>query len=179
MTTITATEAATQAGVTVDTIRTWCRRNVVGAIKASGRWVIDTASLTARIAIGAMKRPAPKPAPLTADAMLALGGRHWSKNGMDRIYLNNWAQFADLEVTHYKTGNVSSASFLGRRIANGRLGAIVGAISKVYFDVPTGRLMFQHHGADALDIRFYDGDRVTVDLMEIVARNIRTAAAAL
>lgn len=55
MTTITATAAATQAHVTVATIRTWCRRGVVAAVKAAGRWVIDTASLAHRIAIGAMR----------------------------------------------------------------------------------------------------------------------------
>lgn len=45
----TATAAQT-AGVTVDTIRTWCRRNVIGAVKTAGRWVIDAASLAYRIA---------------------------------------------------------------------------------------------------------------------------------
>ena len=55
MTTITTTEAATQAGVTVATIRTWCRRNVVAAVKRAGRWVIDTASLAHRITIGARR----------------------------------------------------------------------------------------------------------------------------
>lgn len=55
MTSITTTAAATQAGVTVATIRTWCRRGAVAAVKLAGRWVIDTASLTHRIAIGAMR----------------------------------------------------------------------------------------------------------------------------
>lgn len=49
------TAAALQAHVTVATIRTWCRHGVVTAIKQAGRWIIDTASLTARIAIGAMR----------------------------------------------------------------------------------------------------------------------------
>ena len=49
------TTAAAQAGVTVATIRTWCRHNVIAAVKTSGRWVIDTASLAHRIAIGALK----------------------------------------------------------------------------------------------------------------------------
>ncbi|MBL3664477.1 helix-turn-helix domain-containing protein [Streptomyces sp. M2CJ-2] len=52
------TAAATQANVTVATVRTWCRRGVVTAAKVAGRWVIDNVSLAARIAIGAMKRPA-------------------------------------------------------------------------------------------------------------------------
>lgn len=49
------TEAAIQASVTVATIRTWCRRNVIAAVKHAGRWVIDAASLAHRIAIGQMR----------------------------------------------------------------------------------------------------------------------------
>ncbi|WP_141576104.1 helix-turn-helix domain-containing protein [Actinomadura sp. WMMA1423] len=54
------TTAAQQAGVTVATIRTWCRRNVIAAIKRAGRWTIDAASLIRRIEIGrkgAMEAP--------------------------------------------------------------------------------------------------------------------------
>lgn len=47
------TTAATQANVTVATIRTWCRKGVVTATKVAGRWVIDPASLARRIEIGA------------------------------------------------------------------------------------------------------------------------------
>ncbi|MWA08801.1 helix-turn-helix domain-containing protein [Streptomyces sp. BA2] len=57
--------AATQAHVTPATIRTWCRHNVIAAIKTAGRWIIDTASLAARIAIGAMR--ARKQAPMALD----------------------------------------------------------------------------------------------------------------
>lgn len=46
------TTAATTAGVTISTIRTWCRRSVITATKVAGRWVIDTASLNHRIEIG-------------------------------------------------------------------------------------------------------------------------------
>ncbi|MGW4603700.1 hypothetical protein ACWENS_10565 [Streptomyces sp. NPDC004532] len=49
------TAAAVQADVTVATIRTWCRNGAVAAAKTAGRWIIDTASLAARIAIGAMR----------------------------------------------------------------------------------------------------------------------------
>lgn len=45
------TAAATQAGVTVATIRAWCRRGVVAAAKRAGRWVIDAASLAYRISL--------------------------------------------------------------------------------------------------------------------------------
>lgn len=54
------TAAAIQAGVATDTIRTWCRVGAVSAVKAAGRWIIDTASLARRITIGAMRRPARK-----------------------------------------------------------------------------------------------------------------------
>lgn len=49
------TTAAATAGVTVPTIRTWCRLGAVAAVKTAGRWVIDAASLTHRIAIGQRK----------------------------------------------------------------------------------------------------------------------------
>ncbi|MEC4016059.1 hypothetical protein [Streptomyces sp. H27-D2] len=49
------TTAASQAHVTVDTIRTWCRRGVVTATKRAGRWVLDAASLAHRLTIGAVR----------------------------------------------------------------------------------------------------------------------------
>lgn len=62
MTTITTAAAAAEAHVTVDTIRTWCRKGVVAATKQAGRWAINAASLARRIAIGAWKRPTRKAA---------------------------------------------------------------------------------------------------------------------
>jgi hypothetical protein len=44
--------AATQAGVTIATIRTWCRRNVIAATKQAGRWIINATSLKTRLRIG-------------------------------------------------------------------------------------------------------------------------------
>ncbi|MFM9373220.1 hypothetical protein [Streptomyces sp. Da 82-17] len=49
------TAAALEAHVTADTIRTWCRRGVIAAIKQAGRWIIDSASLARRITIGQRK----------------------------------------------------------------------------------------------------------------------------
>lgn len=49
------TAAATEANVTVATIRTWCRIGAVAAVKTAGRWTIDAASLIHRIAIGRMR----------------------------------------------------------------------------------------------------------------------------
>ena len=49
--TATTTQAAQRAGVTVATIRNWARYGAVAAAKTSGRWSIDEASLTHRIAL--------------------------------------------------------------------------------------------------------------------------------
>lgn len=51
-TTITAADAAARAGVTVDTIRHWCRMGAVRATKRAGRWAVDVVSLARRITIG-------------------------------------------------------------------------------------------------------------------------------
>ncbi|QKW31474.1 helix-turn-helix domain-containing protein (plasmid) [Streptomyces seoulensis] len=173
------TDAATQANVTVATIRTWCRHGVVTATKRAGRWIIDTASLAARIAIGKMKRPT-KPAVLTTETLIAIGGRRWQKNGMDRVYINNWHEFAGLEASYYKTGNVSSASFQGRSIANGRVAGIMGAIDKVWFDAADGKLHASYYdGARTYEIRFWNGVRDTFDLVGATFDGIKAAVASL
>jgi hypothetical protein len=56
------TAAALEAQVTVATIRAWCRQGVIAAVKTAGRWIIDTASLAARIVIGKMKAAHATPA---------------------------------------------------------------------------------------------------------------------
>ncbi|WP_405611405.1 helix-turn-helix domain-containing protein [Streptomyces sp. NBC_01508] len=165
------TTAATEANVTVATIRDWARRGIIAATKAAGRWVIDTASLAHRIAIGAMKRPA-KPAAFSIDNMVAIGGSRWQKNGMDRVYINNWANFLPLEIDQYKTGNISWAAWEGQEIANRQALLLLGSIDKVWFDSADGEL----HG------RFGSGEsRVATrqEVWETVVAGIRTAIAAL
>lgn len=61
------TTAAATAGVTIPTIRTWCRTGVIAAVKQAGRWIINAASLAHRITIGAMKRTTRKEQPVTLD----------------------------------------------------------------------------------------------------------------
>ena len=133
------TAAAAEAKVTVATIRTWCRAGVIAATKAAGRWVIDTASLAARIAIGKMKRPA-RAVVYSIETMTAIGGRRWQKNGHDRVYLNDWAVFAGIETSHYNTGNISSASYQGEGVSNSQAYKLLGSIDKVWFDAADGKL---------------------------------------
>jgi hypothetical protein len=57
----TAAAAAAQAGVSISTIRAWCRIGAVAAVKVAGKWLIEARSLTHRINLGRT----PVPAPLT------------------------------------------------------------------------------------------------------------------
>ena len=87
------TEAAAKAGVTAATIRHWARYGAITATKNSGKWTINPDSLEHRIAMTAKPHT---PKPLTAEDIIALGGSRWTKNGMDRVYLNSWAQYAGI-----------------------------------------------------------------------------------
>jgi hypothetical protein len=133
--------AATEAKVTVATIRNWARNGVVTATKTAGRWIIDAASLAHRLAIGALKAARrTKPVAWTVETMTAIGGRRWQKNGMDRVYFNNWTGFAGLETTHYNTGNISSAVYQGYGISNSQAYKLAGCIDKVWFDAADGKI---------------------------------------
>ena len=165
------TTAAAQANVTVATIRTWCRRGAIAATKAAGRWVIDTASLAARIAIGKMKRPARKVI-YSIETMTAIGGRRWQKNGMDRVYLNDFQAIPGLALDHYKSGSISYATLDGEKVSNAEGGRLATAVDKVYFDAADGKV----------HIKWGWGTPRSLDRDEIAARifsAVRTALAAL
>ncbi|MCX4606791.1 helix-turn-helix domain-containing protein [Streptomyces anulatus] len=164
------TAAAQTANVTPATIRTWARRGVIAATKTAGRWIIDTASLARRIEIGA--RRLVRKVVYSVETMVAIGGNRWQRNGMDRVYINDWAAFAGIETTHYNTGNISSASYQGAGVSNSQAYKLLGSIDKVWFDAADGKI----HG------RFgYDESRVASrdEVWSAVITGIRTAVAAL
>jgi hypothetical protein len=181
MNTTTAKAAAQAAGVAVATIRAWCRTGVVAATKQAGRWIIDTASLTYRIALPALLRPVRKAVQLTAETITAVGGRRWTnpRTGQDRFYFNDWAEFAGLDVDYYKSGNVCGATLGGRGIANGRVAGILGKIAKVWFDTTDNSLHVTGWDANAVEVRYLDGQRDTVDLAARIRAGITAAVAAL
>jgi hypothetical protein len=165
------TAAALEARVTVTTIRTWCRLGAVSAVKQAGRWIIDTTSLAARIAIGKMKRPA-RPVVYSIDTMTAIGGRRWSKAGHDRVYLNGFETVPGLELDHYKSGNISYAELDGEKVSNSEAGRLATAVDKVYFDAADGKV----------HIKWGWGNPRSLDRDEIAARiftAVRAAVAAL
>ncbi|MFF9631713.1 hypothetical protein [Streptomyces fradiae] len=167
------TTAATQAKVTVATIRTWCRIGAVAAAKVAGKWVIDTASLACRIEIGARRkaRKAQQVA-LTIETMTAIGGRRWQKNGMDRVYLNAFETVPGLELDHYKSGSISGAWLDDEKVSNAEGGRLATAVDKVYFDAADGKV----------HIKWGWGTPRSLDRDEIATRifaALRTAVAAL
>ncbi|WP_031171589.1 hypothetical protein [Streptosporangium roseum] len=164
------TAAATQASVTVATIRTWCRIGAVAAAKVAGRWVIEAASLAYRITLGAKKTA--KPVVFSTETMTAIGGNRWTKNGNDRVYLNDWAGFAGLEVSRYNSGNISSASYQGEDVSNSQAYKLLSSIDKVWFDAADGKLHARYGFGES---------RVASreELWGAVVAGIRTAIAAL
>ena len=90
--------------------------------------------------------PAPKnttKGPVTLKGLQKAGGNRWQKNGMDRVYFNNLAKKAGVDVDRYKSGNISSAAIKGRGVSNSKAGEIMRAIgeSKVYYDRGTRKMM--------------------------------------
>lgn len=167
------TTAAAQAGVTIPTIRTWCRLGAVTAIKRAGRWTVDAVSLAHRITIGQLKtRKQPKPVIYSIDTMTAIGGNRWTKNGHDRVYINNWTELAGLKTSHYNTGNISSATWQGETISNSQAYKLGGSIDKIWYDAADGKL----HG------RFgFTESRVATrdEVWDATVSGIRSAIAAL
>ena len=113
--------------------------------------------------------------------MLAIGGSRWTKGQYDRVYLNNWSAFAGIEVQPVRgSGNISSASFDGDPIANGRAGELLGknqqGLLRRHHRHPARP---RHHGADSVDIRTLDGTRYTANLLQMTFDGIRAAIAAL
>lgn len=64
----------------------------------------------------------------------AAGFNRWTKGNMDRLYVN--AQTLGLEVSYYKTGNVSSATWQGERISNADARRLLA--TKFWIDLKTG-----------------------------------------
>lgn len=69
----------------------------------------------------------------------AKGAKRWIKRDMDRLYIDT--KLLGLEVSYYKTGNVSDAKWCGEHISNADGRRFMA--SKVFVDVKTGELVVQ------------------------------------
>jgi len=175
-TTITTAQAAAKAGVTVDTIRTWCRRNVIAARKVAGRWMVDASSLAYRVSLGNRAKKERKVS-FTVENMVAIGGSRWTKYGHDRVYLDNWAELIGLEIGRYKSGNIHWACLGGEKISNSEAYRILGQVSKVYFDAADRKVHIQwgFGSAGGFPRSFHDRE----ELAQAIFNGIRAAIAAL
>lgn len=78
------------------------------------------------------------------EALEKAGFNRWTKAGMDRLYASKEAM--QLELTYYKTGNISSAALMGEKISNSRARKLIG--EKIYIDVETGELTSKYDDVD-------------------------------
>lgn len=138
--TYSTSAAAEIADVTIDTIRTWCRMGAVRATKVARRWIIDADSLAHRVSLGIRRTNKRSQIVYSVENMVAIGGSRWQRGDMDRVYFNDWPEFAGIETTRYGTGNISSATYQGEGISNSQGYKLLGSIDKLYFDVNTGKI---------------------------------------
>lgn len=77
-----------------------------------------------------------KPVSERIDELTKLGFNRWTKGTMDRLYIN--AYTLGLEVTRYRTGNISGAKFDGEEISHAEGYRMLAA--KTYIDIKTGNV---------------------------------------
>lgn len=72
------------------------------------------------------------------EKLIAMGGKEWIKGAYHRVYFN-YKQIVDiigLELSYYKTGNISCASVNGEQISNCEARRLVAAANEgIYYDV--------------------------------------------
>lgn len=73
----------------------------------------------------------------------AVGFKRWTKNGMDRMYVN--ANVLGLHCVYRRTGSISEATFNGEYVSNRYAGQLKS--TKTYLDLTT---MEMHSGDDML-----------------------------
>lgn len=90
---------------------------------------------------------------LSVKALIEIGGKEWTKNGMHRVYFNGLATWFGLETTRYNTGNVASATLDGESISNSQAKRIGDHLldAKLYYDVTDNKFHATGLTQDELD----------------------------
>lgn len=89
-------------------------------------------------------------------------GNRWQKNGMDRVYFNNLAEWYGLRLSYYNTGNICSAELNGERISNNSARHYLSKLNgKIWFDLTTGR---------------FESKNIDPEFAEVIIGRIRAAA---
>lgn len=77
----------------------------------------------------------------TVEDLIAMGAKRWEKAGYDRLYLNNAGlKLAGLEISRYKTGNVSLAKINGEKVSNAKGSRMASIVERAFIDLTTGQL---------------------------------------
>lgn len=79
-----------------------------------------------------------------------LGAKLWEKNGYRRFYLNNWTELAGVEISYYKSGNISSATLGGELISNSKAYKLGLAGGKVWIE--NGQVRTQYLAEPVVDL---------------------------
>ena len=112
-----------------------------------------------------MAKPAGKEKKMLTEEMIKTlqesGFNRWTKNGMDRLYVN--ASALGLNCTYYKTGNISSAEFRGNSVSNCEARRLKAA--KTYIDVKHNKIIsdscrLSAAVAEDLKIDYHYGDTI-------------------
>jgi hypothetical protein len=100
----------------------------------------------------------------TVDALVSIGCREWSKNGMSRVYVPVTVSCAAirLRVSYYDSGNVSSAMLNGEHVSNATARQMLADLDGMYYDAVADKFVGSHYGvAAALRARFAPSEAVT------------------
>lgn len=62
-----------------------------------------------------------------------IGGNLWERSGHRRVYLDDWATLAGINVTHYNSGSISYAEFDGEQLSNSKAYKLLSG-AKVYWE---------------------------------------------
>lgn len=89
-----------------------------------------------------------------AQNLLKNGGKIWElpEKGIKRIYIPEWLlkKMIGLDVTYYKTGNISTAKINGEKISNTCAHKILAGADGLYFDINKNSFMNKNSITKAL-----------------------------
>lgn len=83
--------------------------------------------------------------PAQYEALKALG-KEWRKGEYDRLYINDLPRLYGLEISCYKTGNISYATLDGEKISNSECRRLLSKFDKLWYDNVTRT--FESKGMD-------------------------------
>ncbi len=92
----------------------------------------------------------------TRKALESIGGSYWEAGTLHRVYFNQeiLLPLIGLELTFYKTGNISSATLNGAYISNGKARKMVDAVRycKFWYDLNADSVFAKGNTSDLSEL---------------------------